>query len=76
MILVIGSEGCSICKMTQSALDKKGIQYEYKLRGDIPKEKLQEYIKMARNKGLETFPMIVKNEEIITLGEVIKLQEI
>jgi glutaredoxin len=67
---VIGSEGCSHCKMTQAILNKKGVEYEYKLRGDIPKEKLQEYIKLARNKGLATFPMIVKDEEIITIEEI------
>jgi len=58
--------------MTRGILKQKNIEYEYKLRSDIPKEKLQEYIKKTRGKGLMTFPMIIKDEEIITLEDVIK----
>lgn len=72
MILVIGTENCSRCKMTKSILDKKEIDYTYKLNNEISEEEFNNYMIQAKNKGLMNFPLIIENEEIITLEEVIK----
>ncbi|MCE5220018.1 MAG: hypothetical protein LLF98_01820 [Clostridium sp.] len=71
MILIIGTQNCSRCNMTKTILDKKNIEYTYKLSNDISKEELNEYMKKARIKGLLNFPLIIKNDEIIEVQEII-----
>jgi glutaredoxin len=58
--------------MTKSILDNKGIEYTYKLSDEIPEFNLTRYIKQARIAGLMNFPMIIKDDEIITLQEIVK----
>ena len=72
MILVIGTENCKQCKMTKSILDKKEIEYTYKLSNEISDNEFNKYLSKARKKGLMNSPLIIKDEEIITLEDVIK----
>ena len=72
MLLIIGSQNCSKCKMTKSILDKKNIEYTYKLNNEISQEEFNIYMDKARIKGLMNFPLIIKDEEIITLEDVVK----
>ena len=72
MILIIGTQNCSKCSMTKAILDKKEIEYEYKLNNEISEDKFNTYLEKAKIKGLMNFPLIVKDEEIITLEDIVK----
>ncbi len=72
MLLIIGTQNCSKCKMTKSILDKKGIEYTYKLNEELTNEEFFNYMEQARNKRLMNFPLIIKDEEIITLEDIVK----
>lgn len=72
MILVIGTQNCSKCSMTKAILDKKNIEYEYKLSDEIPEVEFNTYMGKAKTKGLMNFPLIVRDEEIIVLEDVIE----
>lgn len=70
MLLIIGTENCSKCKMTKSILDNKNIDYIYKLNNEISKDEFNKYIEKAKIKGLMNFPLIVRDEEIIMLNDI------
>ena len=69
MIKVIGKENCSRCEMVKNILTNKGIEYEYQLLDEC--ENKAEYIKMAREKGQLSMPLIIQDNKIIDLQEVI-----
>ena len=71
MIKVIGKENCSACEMTKTILKNKGIEFEYKLLAELEESQRKEYIKLAREQGKLSMPLIIKNEQLITLQEVI-----
>jgi hypothetical protein len=56
--------------MTKAILDKKKIEYQYKLNNEIPEADFNTYMGKARTKGLLNFPLIIKDEEIITIQEI------
>jgi len=56
--------------MVKANLDKKDIEYTYKLNEELSEEELNIYVNKARVKGLLNFPLIVKDEEIITIQEI------
>lgn len=70
MLKIIGTNNCAKCIMTKQLLEKKNTEYEYVLLEDLSKEEQGEYLSMARKKGMMTMPLILKNEELITLQEV------
>ena len=70
MIKIIGTNNCAKCIMTKQLLDNKNTEYEYVLLEDLSKEEQGEYLSMARKKGMMSMPLIMKNEELITLQEV------
>jgi glutaredoxin len=70
VLLIIGTENCSKCKMTKSILDNKNIDYIYKLNNEISKDEFNKYIEKAKIKGLMNFPLIVRDEEIIMLNDI------
>jgi len=72
VLLIIGVENCSRCKMTKSILDNKKIDYTYKLNNEISEEEFNTYMDKAKIKGLMNFPLIIKDEEIIVLEDVVK----
>lgn len=69
-MLLIGTKNCGRCNMTKKILDNKGINYEYKLLDDLTQEEKDLYLSMARKVGLMSFPLIIKNNNAITLQEV------
>jgi len=71
MIKVIGKENCSACEMTKTILKNKGIEFEYELLTQLEESQRKEYIKKARELGKLSMPLIIKNEQLITLQEVI-----
>jgi glutaredoxin len=71
MILVIGKENCSACDMTKTILKNKGIEFEYTLLDELEEIQKKEYIKLAREQGIMSMPLIIKEDKIIKLQEVI-----
>lgn len=66
-MLVIGTMNCGRCKMTKKILDGKGINYEYKILDELTQEEKDLYLSMAREVGLLSFPLIIKDNKVITL---------
>lgn len=71
MIKVIGKKNCSACEMTKTILKNKGIEFEYELLDEIEESLRKEYIKLAREQGMLSMPLIIKENKIIKLQEVI-----
>ena len=67
MILVIGSQNCSRCGMTKLVLDNKKVEYKYVMLDDLQKEEQDKYMKMASDAGMMNFPIIIKDNEVVTL---------
>jgi glutaredoxin len=70
MILVIGKENCSRCNMVQGVLNNKSIEYQYKKIEDINEEDKNVYLHMAKEAKQSSFPIIIKDNKVITLQEV------
>lgn len=70
MILVIGTQNCSRCGMIKNILTEKGIEYEYKLINEMLTEERDEYMDMAKAKNQMSFPLIIRENKLITLQEV------
>lgn len=70
MLVVIGNEHCSRCEMTKSILNSKNIEYQYWLLNDLPQDLQDKYMGMAQEKGMMNMPLIIKDDELISLQEV------
>lgn len=70
MIVVIGTENCSRCNMVKNILNNKNIEYRYTLIDDYSVLDQSKYLEMAQSKGLMSYPMIFKDEEMITLQQL------
>lgn len=70
MVKLIGMNNCGKCIMTKQILENKNVEYEYILLEDLSKEKQDEYMNMAKEKRMMSMPLILKNEQLITLQEV------
>lgn len=71
MITVVGKQGCSRCVMVKNQLTAKHINFDYKSFLDFSQDEQDEIITNATNKGLMNFPIIIKNDEVVSLEEVI-----
>lgn len=71
MILVIGKENCSSCEMAKTILKNKSIEFEYKLLEEMEIDQKKKYIKLARESGIMSMPLIIKENKLIKLQEVI-----
>lgn len=71
MILVIGKENCSACEMTKTILRNKGVEFEYSLLENLDRDTKKEYLKLAKEKGCMSMPLIIKDNNIVSLKEVI-----
>ena len=56
MIKLIGKPNCSACKMSQTVLKNKGIEFEYKLLNELPQEEQDKYIKLAQENDMLSLP--------------------
>lgn len=70
MIVVIGTENCARCNMVKNILTNKNIKFRYTLISDYSVLDQSKYLEMAKSKGLMSFPMIFKDEELITLQQL------
>lgn len=67
---VIGQVGCGKCIMIKNQLTKQGVDFYYILFNDMPQDKKDELIAKATQAGQTTFPIIIKDDKIVTLQEV------
>ena len=70
MLLVVGTENCSKCNMAKGFLNNKEIEYEYKLMSSLSEDEKNYYMNLAREKKQMSMPLIIKDEQLITLQEV------
>lgn len=71
LFLVIGKQNCSRCEMIKNILNNKKITYTYVLYEDLSDNKKDIYMKKAREKGILSFPLIIKEDECVNINEVI-----
>lgn len=70
MIRVIGNLGCSNCEITKQVLKKKGIDFSYELYVNLPDEEQIKLEELATNKGMIKMPLILKDDELVTIAEL------
>jgi glutaredoxin len=70
LILVIGKENCSACSMVKSILISRDIDFEYHYLEEYSQEKQKEIKDIAKKAGQMSLPIILKDNEVITLEEV------
>lgn len=70
-VLVIGKQNCSRCDMTKNILHKKEIEFEYVSMEDLSKEDRIKYKKMNMSAGIMEFPIIIVDNEAVSLQEVL-----
>lgn len=71
MYLIIGNENCSRCEVVKNILANKEIQFNYVRLNDMSDEDQQKYIELARESKRFEMPLIIKDEQILSLQEVI-----
>ena len=70
-ILILGKQNCSACEMAKTVLKNKGIEFEYKLLDDLEPTNKNEFIRLAREVGKLSMPLMIKDGQVLTLQEVI-----
>lgn len=71
MVKVIGKVGCSACKMTQTVLQNKNVEFEYYHLEDLTQDEQLKYIKLAQENDMISLPLIVVDNKLKTLQEII-----
>lgn len=71
MILLIGTNGCSKCRITKQLLTQKNIEFEYKLLDEFSTEESNRYLNMAEEAEQFSFPLILKDNRIVELKDVV-----
>lgn len=67
MLTVIGKVGCTKCVELKNKLTKEGVEFEYFVFEEIPREPKGLYANIIRNENNGHFPLVL-NEN----GEVVK----
>lgn len=70
MLLVIGQNDCTACKLAVNLLTKRNIEFEYILFDSLSSEEQQYYINLAEQHNQLSYPLIIKDNSLITLQEV------
>lgn len=70
MIILIGTENCNRCTMTKDILNNRNINFTYKLLSDLSKDEQDNLLVLAKESNQTSFPLILKDNKIITLQEV------
>lgn len=65
MLKVIGKNGCSACVVLKERLTQEGIEFEYVMFEDIDAKAKREYVTKSRNAGIQRFPMVFKDDEVV-----------
>lgn len=72
MLLVVGLEDCSSCVETKEILERYEVDFDYKLSKELPRGDWKKYRFAALKRGLDTMPILVLNDKIVTLDEFMK----
>lgn len=70
MIKVIGKKSCSRCEVVKTVLKNKNIAYQYYNIDSLNETDKNKYTSIAKNEGVKSFPLIFKDDKLITLQEV------
>lgn len=70
MIKVIGTISCDRCKELVKDMKKSEIEYEYVCLNDLPMPERLEQLNLAIQAGVEEFPFIVKDGQIIQVEDL------
>lgn len=71
MIQVIASIGCSKCKQAKIRLDKENIKYSYRFIDELNDDTADRYMDMAKEAGQQNFPIIIKDDNLVSLEDII-----
>ena len=70
MVRVIGNKSCVNCEITKQILKKKGVKFSYELFSELSEDEQNKLNELAISKGLMKMPLILKNNELITIVEL------
>jgi glutaredoxin len=70
MILLIGKKNCSRCSAIKTIFQNKNIDYQYKEIEEYSEIEQEKYKDMAKLAKQSSFPIIIKDNKVITLQEV------
>jgi len=65
MLKVIGKNGCGACVILKEKLINEGVEFEYLQFEDIDVKARREYVAKSRNAGIQRFPMVFKDDEVV-----------
>lgn len=71
MVLVIGTDNCPRCDIVVNRLTQLGKDFKYLKSNEVAKGDMKQFKKNAQAKGIMSFPLIIKNDDIVELKEVI-----
>ena len=69
---LIATIGCMKCKEIGRKMRGLDIDFEYIKPFEISEEEFDKYVNMAKEVGQKEFPILVKDNEIISVEEVIE----
>jgi len=70
MVRVIGQLGCVNCEIIKQTLKKKGIKFSYEIFSELSEDEQLNFKELALEKGLLKMPLIIKDNEIMTISEL------
>lgn len=65
MLKVVGKNGCGACVVLKEKLTNEGVEFEYVMFEDIDVKARREYVTKSRNAGIQRFPMVFKDDEVV-----------
>jgi glutaredoxin len=71
MLKIIGTENCGRCNIVLNLLKEKEVRFDYAKLKDLPNEEQILLMDKAKQKKQLSFPLILKDGELVTLQEVI-----
>lgn len=71
MIKVIGKINCNKCDMVKKLLENNNIKYEYKLLDNMQENERKLIINIAKKQKIFEFPLVFKDDKLITLDELV-----
>jgi glutaredoxin len=72
MITLIGKSGCSKCAQVKNLLDKRGIEYQYKVLDELDTVERDKYVGIATQNGISGFPLFFdENDGSLTLKDIL-----
>lgn len=70
MLKVIGKNGCGACVMLKEKLISEGVEFEYVVLDELDNKARKGYMKKAIQTNHMSFPIVLKDDEIISQDEI------